>query len=234
MDVVRRIFGTIDHLKAGAPDLFYSHEMIAENPDQTFSAWHVHAAKLSKHSEYKQIKKLYLQDCTKLLSLDWLESVPNLEELWVYGSNKLENIEGVQFAENLKSLTIWPSFNADITLDNLAPVAALAQLEELNFSGKTRDNSLSHLSHCGSLRNVFFSNSYPWVEVARFEASHPDIEFPWKGGVVYDANPTVLTCKKCGLPQAMLTGKGLRLSCPECDGKYLQKHIERYRKVAVA
>ncbi len=232
VDYADKIFKTIDKLKTGSSDLFQSYKVVTEEPDQSYSSWHLQESALPVRSGFPHVTRLYLQDCNQLQSLDQLENFPNLETLWVYGSDKLANIEGVQFAKKLKSLTIWPSFSANITLGTLAPVAALNELEELIFSGKTRDGSLEFLGSLQHLRTTFFSNSYSWEEIARFEASHPKVEFPWKGGVVHDANPSILKCKKCNLPQAVLSGKGLRLSCPQCDGVYLKKHVERYRKIS--
>lgn len=234
MDTASQIFKTIDTLKIGASDLFYSLKIVTEEPDQSYSAWHLHEVIPSDRSQFPQITRLYLQDCNHLQSLTWLEDFPNLEMLWIYGSDKLADVEGIQGANKLKSLTIWPSFVANITLDSLAPIADLNELEELIFSGKTRDDSLDHLGNLQHLRIAFFSNSYSWEKIARFEASHPKVNFPWKGGVVYSANPTVLKCKKCELPQAMLSGKGLRLSCPTCDSAYIKKHVERYQRIAIA
>ena len=233
MDAVSLIFRTIDELKTRVSGRFRSYKIVTEEPDSSFSAWHLHEAMPSGHNQFPEIRRLYLQDCTHLQSLNWLERFPNLELLWIYGSDRLSSLEGVQFNKKLKSVTISSSFSAQITVDSLAPVAALSDLEELSFNGKTRDGSLDKLGSHPHLRNVFFSNVYSWAEIARFEARYPKVDFPWKGGVVYDANPEVLRCKKCGLPQAMLSGKGLRLACPECDEAYLQKHLARYQKISV-
>jgi hypothetical protein len=233
MDATSLIFKTIDKLKTRSPDFFYSHGAVRQVPDDSYSAWHLHETMPPEHSQFLGIRRLYLQDCTRLKSLDCLEGFPNLETLWIYGSDKLANIEGVQFNNKLKSLTIWPSFSAQIIVDSLKPVAALNELGELYFSGKTRDGSLDQVGSLAHLKNVFFSNAYSWEEIARFEARHPKAEFPWKGGVVYDANPKVLKCKECGRPQAMLSGKGLRLTCPKCNEAYLRKHVARYQKISV-
>jgi hypothetical protein len=168
-----------------------------------------------------------------LQSLDWLRVFQNLELLWIYGADKLNSLDGVQYCKSLKSLTVWPSFAASVTIVSLSHVAVLKDLEELIFAGKTRDGSLDHLASNLHLRDVFFSNNYTWNEIARFEAGHPKANFPWKGGVIYNANPTVLKCKKCETAQAMLSGKGLKLSCPQCDHAYIQKHVDRYQKIAV-
>lgn len=232
MDAPARIFSTINYLRTGAVDVFYSHKIVSDEPDQSNVAWHLHETIPVDGTRFINITRLYLQDSRRIQTLDWLENFPNLETLWIYGSDKLSNIEGIEIANKLKSLTIWPSFSSNITLDSLAPVATLDDLIEFNFSGKTRDGLLTPLQRLKRLSTVFFSNSYSWDEIARFEASQPKIDFPWKGGVVYNANPNILKCKKCEAPQAMLSGKGLKLTCPQCDTAYLKKHLERYSKIS--
>lgn len=237
MSAAEQIFETIDNLQTGRSDIFRSHKNITEEPDAAYIGWHlrqVTSLNFSNLTKITHITRLYLQDCKRLQSLKWLERFPNLEHLWIYGSDKLDSIDGIQASKKLKSLTIWPSFSSNITLDSLAPIATLNQLEALNFSGKTRDGLLHYLNSLPHLKSVFFSNSYSWEEVARFEANHPHVEFPWKGGVVFEANPEVLQCKKCSSSQAMLSGKRLKLTCPKCDASYLAKHLERYRKISLA
>ena len=234
METANQVFKTIDELRAGAVDLFYSRKTISEQPNQSHAAWHLHEVNQLEECQVTQITRLYLQDCKRLTSLSWLEKFPELETLWIYGSDNLSDISGLRSAKVLKRLIIWPSFSASITLDNLAPISVLNELEHLAFSGKTRDGSLAYLDQLQSLKTAFYSNSYSWQEIASFEASHPEVDFPWKGGVVYNANSSVLKCKKCETPQAMLTGKGLKLSCPQCDTSYLKKHIERYSKISTA
>lgn len=121
-----------------------------------------------------------------------------------------------------------------ITLDSLSPVSALTELEELIYAGKTRDGSLAALHLLRNLKTVFFSNSYAWQEIALFEAYHPAVDFPWKGGVVLAANPDVMKCKDCRAPQSMLTGKGRRLACPQCDAAYIERHLKRYTQLSTA
>jgi hypothetical protein len=200
----------IDELRKGSADLFQSCKMISEHPSQSHAAWHMNEVAQFNVCAIPHITRLYLQDCKQLTSLSLLQSFPNLETLWIYGSDKLFDIDGIQSSEALKNLTIWASFSATITLDSLAALSGITDLEHIVFSGKTRDGSLAHLDQHQNLKTAFFSNSYSWQEIAGFEARHPTISFPWKGGVVYEANPQVLKCKKCGAPQAMLAGKGLR------------------------
>lgn len=230
METANRVFETLDALKSADQSVFQSGKGSAVEPDPTCSAWHLWGALPKSSKTYPQIRRLFLQDCSQLNTFTWAKSFPNLEKLWVYGSDKISDIDGIQAAKCLKSLTIWPSFSATITLNSLSPISSLENLEELVYSGRTRDGSLEALNALHKLKTVFFSNSYPWQEVARFEDHHPEVDFRWKGGVVPVANPSLLKCKNCGTPQSMLTGKGLRLACPNCDSDYIEKHLKRYTR----
>lgn len=228
MKTADRIFGTLEALKSADPSMFHSRKESIVEPDPAYSAWHAQRFLPNSSKTYPQIERLFLQDCPQLHDLAWAERFPNLEKLWVYGSDKLAALDGIQGAKCLKSLTIWPSFSATITLDSFSPVSSLEYLEEFVYAGRTRDGSLDALNTLRHLTTAFFSNSYSWQEIAQFEANHPDVDFSWKGGVVHAANPSILKCTNCGTPQSMLSGKGLRLACPACDSAYIERHIKRY------
>lgn len=232
MDAFSQVIRMMDALRTGSADIFRSYKVITEHPSQSHAAWHMREVAEFDVCPTPHITRLYLQDCKKLTSLSLLKSFPNLETLWISGSDRLFDIDGIQCSKALKNLTIWGSMSTTITLDSLAALAGATELEHIVFAGKTRDGSLAHLDKHQNLKSVFFSNSYSWQEIAGFEAHHPTVPFPWKGGVVYEANPHVLKCKKCGAPQAMLAGRGLKLACPQCDLVYLKHHIARYSKAA--
>lgn len=234
MEIASQIFRALDALKKADPSVFHSGQMQVNEPGPSYSRWHMQGAVPSSNKLYPQITSLFLQDCSQLQSFEWVNRFPNLEDLWIFGSDRISDLEGLQAATALKSLTIWSSMSATITVDSLSPVSSLTELENLVYSGKTRDGSLAALHVLRNLKSVFFSNSYAWQEIARFESSHPAIDFAWKGGVVPDANPSVMKCKSCGAPQSMLTGKGLRLACPQCDSAYIEKHLKRYTQILTA
>ncbi|WP_339109753.1 leucine-rich repeat domain-containing protein [Thioclava sp. GXIMD4216] len=228
VDTASRIGQTIDALKDADPNVFHSNKSTVDEPAPTCTGWHLQGRLPESDKTYTQIKRLFLQDCSKLRTLTWVKNFPNLEKLWIYGSDKIADLEGIQAAKYLSSVTVWPSFSGKITLKSLSPIGALKGLEEFIYAGGTRDGSLEALNSLQNLKKTFFSNAYSWQEIARFEAHHPEAAFPWKGGIVPSANPGLLMCKKCGTAQSMLAGKGLRLACPACDSAYIEKHLERY------
>lgn len=199
-------------------------------------SWCIENAPLTHLSELppaKHVKSLYLVECRKLTSFSGIvERFPKLKTLWAYSCDRLITLDGLQSLKELQALTIWPSFSGRLAVDTLAPLAGAIALRTLVFSGKINDGSLTPLYGLGLLRRAFVPNNLPWDEFARFEAHRPDVAFPWKGGVVYDANPATLVCPSCGRAQAMPTGKGIKLCCPHCEGERLTKHIRRYAEVS--
>jgi hypothetical protein len=188
---------------------------------------------LSGIAKVEHVTSIYLVECRKLTSLFGIaERFPKLKSLWVYSCDRLSTLEGLQSLKELQNLTIWPSFSGTIKIDTLLPLASTLALQNLVFAGTSKDGTLTPLYGLKRLERLFVSNNFSWDQFAHFEAQQPNVDFPWKGGVVFDANPAVLTCQSCGRPKAMLTGKGNRLCCPDCDGGRLSKHIKRYRELS--
>ena len=112
MSAAGQIIKTMEDLQTGRSDIFYSYKNVTEEPDNSYIGWHlrqVTSSNFSNLTKNPHITRLYLQDCKDLQPLKWLERFPNLENLWIYGSDKLHNIDGIQASKKLKSLTIWPS-----------------------------------------------------------------------------------------------------------------------------
>jgi Leucine-rich repeat (LRR) protein len=176
-----------------------------------------------------EVEKLYVRDCKKLTSTIGMSKLKNLKTLWIYGSDKISSLEDLP---NLVLLIVSPSFNGKIKIVSLETISKLQSLETLYFAGNAIDGSLSSLHNLKKLKTLFLSNSYEWKEFATLEAKQKNLDFAWKGGVVYNANPNLLKCKICDGPLAMLTGKGLPMVCPDCNPKKIKTHLQRYTAIA--
>ncbi len=137
MGPASKIFQTLDALKSADPAVFHSGKGLIDEPEPTYSGWHLRGALPNSDRTYPQIKELFLQDCSKLKALTWVKCFPNLEKLWIYGSDKISDLEGIQAAKRLKSLTIWSSFSGTITLNSLSPICTLSGLEEFVCAART-------------------------------------------------------------------------------------------------
>lgn len=176
-----------------------------------------------------EVENLYVRDCKKLTSTIGMSKLKNLKTLWIYGSDKISSLEDLP---NLISLIISPSFNGNIKIVSLEPISKLQSLETLYFAGNVIDGSLSPLHNLKKLKTLFLSNSYEWKEFATLEAQQKNLDFEWKGGVVYNANPGILKCKICDAPLAMFTGKRLPMVCPDCNPGKINTHLQRYAAIA--
>lgn len=238
LEAFTAILKTLETLRGNGSGVLRSIRKIERISDVTETSWCIEDAPFTDLSELpaaQHLTSLYLVGCRKLKSFSGIaEHFPKLKTLWVYECDRLENLDGLQFLKQLEALTIWPSFSGKISVDSLEPLAGATTLNRLIFSGKCKDGSLAPLYELENLRSLFLSNNFAWDEFARFEAHQPDVTFPLKGGVVYDANPMALRCSSCSEPQAMLTGKGLQLCCPSCDAERLAKHIKRYTELSKA
>lgn len=192
----------------------------------------VRAVQLTEIPASDHVTHLYLIELNKLNDLRGIERFNKLQSLWIYDCSALKTIDGIEKLDSLETLTIWPSFSSTITLDTMEPIARSTLLKEFIFSGKSRDGKLDPLFKLEKLERLFLSNSFNWEQFAHFEANQPNIDFPWKGGIVYNANPSILQCSTCETNLAILTGKGMKLCCPACDQNRIAKHLARYSEVA--
>lgn len=230
------ILKALDHLRAKPAGTLRSVKTLTSMPDHNITEWLLERFGLKILAELPrvpQLSSLYIVDCAKLESIAGVAvNFPRLRKLWIIGSDRLRSLDGIQSLEELEELKIWPSFSGHMSLDTLEPLENAKGLKTFSFAGRTRDGSLGPLLNLKSLSRIFISNSYSWEEFARFEARRPEVQFLWKGGVTYDANPSALICQRCGSAQAMLTGKGLKLCCPSCEADRLGKHLRRYAALA--
>lgn len=235
MDAFARIVKALGTLRQGKTGLYCSIKRVERRPNPNEQEWcleNIALDTLASLPPLEHLTHLYLVNCGKLKALSGIERFPGLKSLWIYESDRLASIDGIQSLGALKYLTIWPSFSSQITLETLDPLRNIKTLREFIFAGRARDGSLTALQKLPQLETLFLSNAFSWEEFAKFEANQPAVQFCWKGGVVYDVNPSVMKCPSCGSAQAILTGKGLRLCCPKCDIERLNKHLARYRSLA--
>jgi hypothetical protein len=230
------IVGTLEFLRGNPDGIHRSVKKIERLPAPSELSWCLEGAPLVDFcglSDVEHLTSLYLVECRKLTSFRGIATrFPKLKALWVYSCDQLNTLDGLQFLKELQALTIWPSFSGKNKVDSFSPLSDSTSLSTLIFSGNVSDGSLKPLWGLKLLHQLFLSNNFSWQEFAQFEAQRPDVDFPWKGGVVHNANPAILTCPSCGKPQALLTGKGIRLCCPDCDADRLAKHIKRYTKLS--
>ncbi|QCL72540.1 MULTISPECIES: hypothetical protein [Agrobacterium] len=235
MVYLENILRELDELRKENETVFHSRREIDKAPAGHQLRWCLQNIKSATFTEIPasdHVTHLYLLELNKLHDLKGIERFRELRSLWLYGCDALETIDGIQELDFLETLTIWPSFSSTITLDTIAPVSGSTSLKEFIFSGKSRDGRLEPFFKLEKMERVFLSNSFNWEEFARLEANQPNMGFPWKGGIVYDANPSVLRCSTCETNLAMLTGKGMKPCCPVCDRNRIAKHLARYSEVA--
>ena len=232
------IVRTLDTIRTHKNGHLRSIKTIERFPTPDENSWsleEITQLNLSELPVFKHVNSLYICDCRKLTSLSIIaEKFPQLHNLFIYSSDRLTSLDGLQSLQELQTLTIWPSFSGSISLESFKPLTDITTLRSLVFSGKCIDGSLAPLYGLKHLQHMFLSNNFNWEEFANFERHQPHVNFCWKGGVVYDANPAILQCKKCNKAQAMLTGRGKKLCCPDCDAKRLEKHLHDYSSLSSA
>ena len=229
------VFAVLDELKQPSPQRLKSTKQADAPVGLSYTEWHiasVRIADLTSLPAAPHIRVLYLTDCIQLKSLAGLAAFPALQKLFLYGSDKLEDIEALRDCSNLAHLTISSSFNGKVKLPSLQPLEALSHLSDLYLDVVAEDRRLEPLFGLGNLKHLLVGNVYLWDEFARLEYALPDLHFMWRSGVVHDALPKILKCKKCDTPLSMLTGFRKGTACPACDTTKIDKHLQDYRAIA--
>lgn len=177
------------------------------------------------------LKVLSLDSCSKVDSLVEIGKLQNLEGLKIENFKNVFKIESFSALTKLEQLAIAGSMWTRMKIESLRPLSALKKLKYLDLTNlKAEDESLKPLVNLSKLEELNIANFYPMEEFAWLAGKllntkctwfSPYIELPFK-------------CLKCGKDTTlMLTGKGKRDLCKECDSKRLEKHIKDFEKITL-
>lgn len=122
-------------------------------------------------SNMQKIKKLSLENCKKLESLQGVEKLKSLEWLNIDGCRKISKIDEVSSLPNLKFL----QFRDTGEMESINPVNTLRNLEVLSFYGTTNfvDGDLEVIETLDRLSLVGFNNK-------RHYSHKPCVKWDWK------------------------------------------------------
>ncbi len=117
----------------------------------------------------RELKRMRLNNMSRLNSLCGIDNLVDLEELNLSGCRKIKSIEELRRCSHLKRLFL--DNNGEI--ESLRPLESLAALEVITFVGTTKivDGDLSPLKRLGNLAGIAFQN--------RRHYTHKREEFGW-------------------------------------------------------
>jgi hypothetical protein len=126
--------------------------------------------------EQLKCKTLVLDWNTKALKLWNLKKNDNLRKLSVRDFSKISNINEIQNAKKLLSLSLEGELK-DLKIDSLSPLIHLKKLQYLRLMQiKVADESLEPISGLNNLKKLEISNQFPTKEYANLTVKLPKTE----------------------------------------------------------
>jgi hypothetical protein len=188
-----------------------------------------------------------------------ISGMTNLRALWV-GSNKslqrlealhaLKKLQWLQFENipasgdlaflrglpQLRGLEIcgdWHSMKK-LKVKSLKPLEALPKLEWLRLSVITAPaDELVSLGKLPKLKYLHLDNTWPMESLADLAGRLPHLDCSVFQPVF--AEVQWMDCKKCGQKSlVMVTGKGIRPLCRDCDAERIRRHVEKFEELVAA
>lgn len=104
------------------------------------------------HARAKKYKFISLRTIPDLVSLDFSEDLPELEEIWISDCPGLKNLEGLSSLKSLKRLWLKGLPN----LDNISVIKYISQLEELRIFDCPALGNIKALSEATNLKTAYF------------------------------------------------------------------------------
>lgn len=189
---------------------------------------------LSPLANLQTLKYLHVGSSPSATPLSVFGTMPNL--LWLQLENVREaaDLTFLRSCQQLRALAICGDSNSlkYLKLSTLEPLRGLNHLEWLGLQTVTVDDeSLSPIAALPSLKYLHISNKFKMEEVAAIAGALPNVRCelfrPFGEPVSFTSCET---CKQETL--VMLTGKGTRWLCTECDHKRLRQHGSRFFEIA--
>jgi hypothetical protein len=182
----------------------------------------VRTAHLAPLASLRRLEVLGIDGATKVTTLDDLTHLPALRGLAAIHFPKVRTLDPLRALRQLEALSVGGGMWTRMTVESLAPLAALTELRFLDLGNlKASDGSLAPLAALTQLRELDLPNFYPVSELVQLARALPHTKCTWFEGVLEVRS---LKCDRCGSSKVMLAGKGARTLCSSCDAERIAAH----------
>ncbi len=177
-------------------------------------------------AKLRRLKILHLERNGQATSLDWVERLPPLRALGIFGFIGVQDLSPLRAQPGLEALAVAGSMWTRMNVHTLAPLASLGSLRHLDLTNlKVRDESLEPLAGLTRLETLQIANFYTPAAFARLARSLPKTECPWFRPV----QPLEgVACRRCGGPVVVLAGRGAATKCTACDAARIARHVAEF------
>jgi hypothetical protein len=173
---------------------------------------------------------LGVDGATKVESLDWLGHMHPLTQLRLQGLPRVHALEPISAQVKLKALDVSGSTWTRMQVDSFGCLAELRELRVLYLTNiQCLDGSLDVLAGLPYLQELHLAGFYRWEEFARLSGLRPDVRCDWFKPFLELEHQS---CGACGGQLVLLTGKRQPTLCRQCKAGRIQKHVDRFLRVA--
>jgi len=175
-------------------------------------------------THFQTLLSLAIWQCSKLRSIEGLETLSGLRELTLMQNGTLTSLEPIAFLEQLEKLTIVGGVFAHQKLSSLEPISRLGKkFKLLELSGvKLEIPDLSPLTRLPEPDAFGISaRFYPLEQVALIAATYPR----WGRQLMQLRDNNYARCKKCGGPKKILFKARSRDRCPKCEAEKIEQFL---------
>ena len=179
----------------------------------------------------KGLRYLYIGSSTKVSSLEPLSRLAGLRLLELENFKLIADFSPLLSLTALESLAVTGGVWSTQDVGSLEPFGRMTWLRSLALD-TTKVASLRPLAGLADLQRLGVGGKLPMAEYAWLAAQLPRAECRWFHPWLDMAESGIGTCKTCGhKTMVMLTGKGARTLCRDCDAAAVQRHAQAFRAV---
>ena len=179
-----------------------------------------------------RLQTLLLDRCAKLTSIEPLKGSDGVEILGIISAKRLSDYGPLRALSRLRTVDLGEQIYYERqTIDSLAFLSNLTSIENLalRFSF-VADGSLKPIARLSKLRTLEISNTFPREQFAYLAAHLPQVQCPWFPGYVLLGK-----CPRCtDETMVMLTGKGQRSLCANCDRRQLEQKLNEFKALVAS
>lgn len=188
---------------------------------------------LTSLAPLRGLRRLLVNEGTRLLSLSGLEELAELRTLKLAGIPKVKRLDPIASLTELEGLELHAGVTSGTIPDrtkfnSLAPLRGLDKLKVLRlWEIRAADDDLRPVAELRGLEELEIPpRTFPLEAMAQAAARRPGLLKGWLRPV-----RTLVPCAKCGTAKAVLIGRGTRDICSKCRSQEIQAFFDRFRKL---
>ena len=186
------------------------------------------SADLTAVSSLENLEALFIEDATKLETLEFARPLKSLRALGVFDAKRLNDIAALRELTGLEELALQRGIWNAMKLRSLKPIATLTGLKCLRLTAESEDRSLEPLRQLTALEDLDLNLLYPMEEYARLAAFLPEDICP-----VFEEPYEKIDglCRRNEAHTTILPAGTLKRWCHDCNPQKLEEYLAEYDRI---